>query len=137
MGLKPIYVYLDSCLVIYLVEEHQIFAPLLENYIENTPDLIFVVLDLTEMECLVIPFRKNNQRLIEKFYDWFNQAKVVSLNKEIFHQAAQLRADFSSLKTPDALHLATAIHHNCHEFWTNDNRLDKVSPNLVKNILTN
>jgi hypothetical protein len=52
---------------IYLVEEHQIFAPLLENYIENTPDLIFVVSDLTEMECLVIPFRKNNQRLIEKY----------------------------------------------------------------------
>jgi len=89
------------------------------------------------MECLVMPFLKNNQRLIEKFYNWFNQAKVVLLNKEIFHQAAQLRADFSSLKTPDALHLATAIHHNWHEFWTNDNRLDKVSTNLVKNILTN
>lgn len=135
MGLKSLDVYLDSCLVIYLVEEHPIFATLLENYIENTPDLIFVVSDLTEMECLVMPFRKNNQRLIEKFYDWFNQSKVISLNKKIFHQAAQLRADYTGLKTPDALHLATALYHNCDEFWTNDNRLDKVSPNLVKNIL--
>ncbi|CAN5708882.1 PIN domain-containing protein [soil metagenome] len=135
MGLKPSYVYLDSCLVIYLVEEHQSFAPILENYIANRTDLIFVVSGLTEMECLVMPFRKNNQRLIDKFYDWFAQTEVVSLEKEIFHQAAKLRADFANLKTPDALHLASAVYHNCDEFWTNDNRLDKVKPNLVKNIL--
>ena len=136
MGLKPIYVYLDSCLVIYLVEEHSIFAPLLENYIFAQPDLIFVVSALSEMECFVMPFRKNNQLLIDKFCDWFKQAESVLLGKEVFHQAAHLRADFPSLKTPDALHLATAIHHNCDEFWTNDNRLDKINPNPVKNILT-
>ena len=54
---------------------------------------------------------------------------------EVFDKAAQLRADFSSLKTPDALHLATALHHNCDECWTNDNRLNSVAPSLVKNVL--
>ncbi len=54
----------------------------------------------------------------------------------VFDEAAQLRADFTGLKTPDALHLATAVYHNCDEFWTKDNRLDKVDSNLVKNILT-
>ena len=54
---------------------------------------------------------------------------------KIFNQAAKLRADFTGLKTPDALHMATAVYHNCDEFWTNDNRLDKIEPNLVKNIL--
>ena len=136
MGLKPIFVYLDSCLVIYLVEEHPIYAPLLEIYVANAPDLIFIVSNLTEMECLVMPFRKNNQPLIDKFQDWFEQVEVVSFGEEIYHQAARLRADFTGLKTPDALHLAAAIYHNCAEFWTNDNRLDKVAPNLVKNILT-
>lgn len=80
--------------------------------------------------------RKNNQPLIDKFQEWFKKAEVISLDKEIFHQAAQLRADFTGLKTPDALHLATAVYHNCDEFWTNDNRLDKVKPNLVKSVLT-
>ncbi|MGI8642277.1 MAG: type II toxin-antitoxin system VapC family toxin [Pyrinomonadaceae bacterium] len=136
MGLKSIYVYLDSCLVIYLIEEHPIFAPLLESYISTRFDLIFVVSDLSEMECFVMPFRKNNQLLINKFSAWFRKAKSVSLSKKVFNQAAHLRADFPSLKTPDALHLATAIHHNCDEFWTNDTRLDKVAPNLIKSVLT-
>lgn len=136
MGLKPIYVYLDSCLVIYLVEEHSIFAPLLENYIFAQPDLIFVVSALSEMECFVMPFRKNNQLLIDKFCDWFKQAESVVLGKEVFRQASHLRADFPSLKTPDAIHLATTLHYDCDEFWTNDNRLDKVALGLVKNVLT-
>ncbi|MGI9035104.1 MAG: type II toxin-antitoxin system VapC family toxin [Pyrinomonadaceae bacterium] len=108
----------------------------MENYIANTPDLIFVASDLTEMECLIIPFRKNNQQLISKFYDWFKHAEIVSFSQETFRRAARLRADFPNLKTPDALHLAAAIHHNCDEFWTNDNRLEKVESNLAKNILS-
>ncbi len=135
MGLKTIYVYLDSCLVIYLIEEHPIFAPLLETHIANTQNLIFVISGLTEMECLVMPFRQNNQLLIDKFHDWFKQTSIVLIEKEIFHKAARLRADFPSLKTPDALHLATATFYNCDEFWTNDNRLDKIAPNLVKRVL--
>jgi predicted nucleic acid-binding protein len=31
------------------------------------------------------------------------------------------------LKTPDALHLAIAIHANCSEFWTNDKKLVKAA----------
>jgi predicted nucleic acid-binding protein len=135
VGLKPIYVYLDSCLVIYLVEEHATFAPRLETYIANAPELIFVVSDLSEMECLIMPFRKDNKQLINKFYDWFAKAEVVSLDKHVFRRAAKFRADFASVKTPDALHLATAVLHDCDEFWTNDNRLDKIDSNLVKNVL--
>jgi predicted nucleic acid-binding protein len=40
--------------------------------------------------------------------------------------AAELRAA-SGVKTPDALHLATALHHGCDEFWTNDDRLARNS----------
>jgi uncharacterized protein len=136
VGLKPISIYLDSCLVIYLIEEHPIFAPLLENHIANTQSFIFVVSHLTEMECLIMPIRNNNQLLTDKFRDWFKQVEVFYLNETVFHQAAQLRADSPGLKTPDALHIATAQYHSCDEFWTNDNRLDKIAPSLVKNIFT-
>ena len=60
---------------------------------------------------------------------------MLEMTIKVFDQAAQLRADFNSLKTPDALHLATALHHNCDEFWTNDTRLNSVAPSLVKNVL--
>jgi uncharacterized protein len=136
VGVKVQRVYLDSCLVIYLIEEHPVFAPELEKHIAAQPNSIFVVSHLTEMECLVIPFRNKNQALTDKYQDWFAQeVEVLNLNENIFERAARLRADFTSLKTPDALRLSTAQHHGCDEFWTNDNRLDKVAPHLVKNIL--
>ena len=34
---------------------------------------------------------------------------------------------YSSLKTPDALHLATAILAGCSQFWTNDKKLVKAA----------
>lgn len=132
MGLK---VYLDSCIVIYLIEEHQTFAPQIESYLAQFSDVQIYFSHLIELECLVLPLRNKNQVLIEKFQNWFQTINVLSLNQKVFQNAAQLRADFPSLKTPDALHLSTALYHNCDEFWTNDNRLDKVAPQLVKNIL--
>ncbi|MBS3952720.1 MAG: PIN domain-containing protein [Methylomicrobium sp.] len=38
------------------------------------------------------------------------------------------------IKTPDALHLATAIENGCTEFWTNDNRLKEAANSLAVNI---
>lgn len=100
-------------------------------------DDVFCFSPLVRMECLVMPLRTKDSQL-HKLYDaFFNPQRLLAMPPEVFDQPAQFRADFSSLKTPDALHLATAINHKCDEFWTNDNRLDKVSPNLVKNILTN
>ena len=72
---------------------------------------------------------------MENLYESFFKAQeLLEMPVEIFDKAARLRADFSSLKTPDALH-PTALLHNCNEFWTNDNRLNSVVPQLVKNIL--
>jgi predicted nucleic acid-binding protein len=47
---------------------------------------------------------------------------VIKHYSEVVELATEIRAH-SRLKTPDALHLAAAIHHGCTEFWTNDNRL--------------
>ena len=135
MGLNDFTIYFDSCLAIYLVEEHILYAPKLETQLANYRTAKICISPLTEMECLILPLRQKNQPLIEKFEKWFVETEILPIEREIFQKAAQLRADFPNLKTPDALHLSTALHHNCDEFWTNDNRLDKIAPNLVKNIL--
>ena len=136
MGLKPLDVYLDSCGVIYLVEEHPIFAPVMEALLAKTPETVLHISGLTEMECLVLPLRMQNQPLIEKFRNWFETVVHLSNQREVFQRASQLRADHKSLKTPDTIHLATALHYGCDEFWTNDDRLAKIAPKLARNILT-
>jgi predicted nucleic acid-binding protein len=82
-----------------------------------------------------MPLRGQNKLLIAKFENWYRTVEVLPMESEVFRNADQLRADFISLKTPDALHLATAIQHRCDEFWTNDNRLNSVAHSLVKNVL--
>jgi uncharacterized protein len=136
MGLSPLRGYLDSCVVIYLVEEHTTLAPIVETLLAAQPDIILYVSSLTAIECLVMPLRNQNQLLIEKFRNWFVQVIVLSNEREIFQQAAQLRADHKSLKTPDAIHVSTAMHYGCDEFWTNDDRLAKIAPQVARNILT-
>ena len=127
-------IYLDSCLAIYLIEEISPFAAKLENALAMNSDEIFCISPLTELECLIMPLRLHNSLLITKFENWFRTVEILPMGTEVFRRAALLRADFGSLKTPDALHLAIAVHHNCDEFWTNDNRLDSVAPQIVRKV---
>lgn len=90
---------------------------------------------LTRLECLVMPFRTKDSQLQKLYESFFKAQKLLMMPLEVFDRAAKLRADFTGSKTPGALYLATAADHNCDEFWTNDDRLDKIIPNLVKNIL--
>jgi predicted nucleic acid-binding protein len=138
MGLEPKRVYFDSCIVIYAVEEHPAFGSLIEARLasEANDGLIIQVSDLTEIECLVMPLRKANQALLEKFRQWFEKVAVLSIERKVFREAAQLRANFAGLKTPDAIHLAMALHHKVDAIWTNDDRLSSIAPGLVKDITT-
>ena len=125
-------IYLDTCLVIYLVEEHPIYAPQLEYALsENTR---YCVSPLVEMECLVLPFKQNRLELIHKFRHFFAIQTQLTMPVQVFHQAAQLRAQYG-LKTPDALHLATAQYHHCTALWTNDDRLRSAANHLSVNKL--
>ena len=55
------------------------------------------------------------------------------MGDEVFARALGLRVQHG-LKTPDALHLATALHHGCTELWTNDDRLRSAAGVLAVNV---
>lgn len=132
----PSRIYLDSGIAIYLVEEHQKFAYVIETLLESpSEEAGLFVSDLTVMECLVGPLRSKNKPLEEKYNGWFEGVTVLNLTNKVFIEAARLRATHSHLKTPDALHLATAVHYGCDEFWTNDTRLNNIEPSIVRNVL--
>ena len=127
-------IYLDACLVIYLVEEHSVFAPLIEKQILKASSTQFAISPLTITEALVMPIRQNNQPLLSKYQAFFEQSLILPLPDAVFMDAAILRAKHIGLKTPDALHLAAAQFHQCLAFWTNDDRLYKVAGDFAINI---
>lgn len=127
MGLSGPTIYPDSCIAIYLVEEHRDFANQIESLIESTDSSELIISDLSVMECLVGPLRNGNAVIEKRYKEWFDKILVVPIPGIAFRDAARLRADNPSIKTPDALHVATAVHYRCDELWTNDDRLSKVA----------
>lgn len=134
MGLKKIY--LDSCIAIYVVEAHPLYASKVAEGLNALQATQVCYSPLVRLECLVKSLQAQNQQLQNLYAQFWASQQNLSLVDDIFTRAAQIRADFPSLKTPDAIHLAAALHYGCDEFWTHDDRLAKVAPTIAKNILT-
>jgi uncharacterized protein len=130
-------IYLDSCIVVYWVENHSVFAPRIEQRVLQVTSVEFAISPLVMAEVLVTPFRQHNVVLIERYKAFFENCVVLSMPETIFVETARLRATFSSLKMPDALHLATARFHQCEVFWTNDEHLQRIIGDYIVNVCSN
>lgn len=126
-------IYLDSCLLIYLFEQHSVFGPKVRKAMSREAPERFAISPLVKFECLVGPMRDGNLVLQRYYETGLAQLVQLPMPEMVFLQAAQLRARFG-LKTPDALHLAAAQHHACTELWTNDERLNKAAHGLARNV---
>ncbi len=133
MGVAPVKVYLDSCIVIYLVEEHPRFSSIVRNAFATSEGRQFCISPLVELECLVGPLRVENTPLIQRYKIFFQHQIILDIESSVYRQAAELRARHG-LKTPDALHLAVAHHYDCRELWTNDNRLNTAAASKAVNL---
>jgi predicted nucleic acid-binding protein len=128
-------VYPDTNILIYLIENRQGYAHKIRHRMypmyEELP--IFVFSELTRMECRVHPLRTQNEPILKAYDMLFSNSlyRFSALTRETFDIATRLRTEYN-LKTPDALHLAVAIHTNCDEFWTNDYHLAKAAENHIE-----
>jgi predicted nucleic acid-binding protein len=116
-------VYIDTNSVIYSVEKHPTYSPLLQPLWQaaQAKTIEVATSELTLMETLIGPF-KNNDATLEKTYEQALQntdIRLLPITLAILRQASKLRAT-TTLKTPDALHAATALIANCALFVTND-----------------
>lgn len=116
-------VYLDANAVIYSVEKHPVYWPLLQPLwlAAKGKTIEIVSSDLTLMETLIAPLKSGDAVLAQTYEQLFQQAqtRLLPITQDILREAARLRA-LSKLKTPDALHLATAQQTGCALFITND-----------------
>lgn len=119
-------VYLDSAVIIYLVEEIEPF--LSQSRLKlAVPNQERITSELTRMEVRIKPLRNGETELVQAFDSYLDTAcaEVVILSRETLEKAAELRAKYVWLKTPDAIHLAAAIESGCDAFLTNDLRLER------------
>ncbi len=121
-------IYLDSCMVIGLIEGNTEQRKALKNYLAF--QTVFSS-ELVRLEARLLAIRQNNAAHLKIYDAFFAACEFVDLNRAVFDLAATLRAT-SHLKTPDALHLAAAIHAGCEQFCTNDKQLVKVAEQQIK-----
>jgi predicted nucleic acid-binding protein len=127
-------IYLDACLVIYLIERHPRWGAQVAAAVAEFGEARFGISALVKCECLVAPIKRGDPVLQRRYAELFERLASLALPEPVYLQAAALRARFG-LRTPDALHLACAQHHRCEALWTNDDRLTSASHGLVRNVL--
>jgi predicted nucleic acid-binding protein len=115
-------IYLDTCIVIYVVEGPSPYQAAVVQAMTALASADFYVSDLVRLECLVGPLRRAQASILVRYEQTFAALNVLPCIPAAFDRGANLRAHHG-LKTPDALHAATAIVHGCDELWTNDQRL--------------
>ncbi len=116
-------VYVDTSTVIYSVEKFPEYVPLLAPlWLKlQAGEIEIVSSELILMETLVLPLRNSNSILINAYEQLLisSEMRLIPISQSILRQAANLRAT-SNLKTPDAIHTATALSVSCNQFITND-----------------
>lgn len=117
-----------SNLFIYAVEAIDPYAEEVSHLLQaaDRAEITLVTSLLALAETLVMPFRKGDDLLVGAYRDLFLRPPsgllVVQLDAGTLERAAKLRATVSSLRLPDAIHLATAESEQCDLILTNDKR---------------
>jgi len=124
-------VLLDTVALIYFLEENERYSKSAEkifNRIESG-QLQGVMASLVFAELLVPLYRSGDPQAATGLSNRlrnFRNLEVIPLTTEISMGAARLRADYG-LRTPDAIHAATAISTQSTGILTNDKHLKVLS----------
>lgn len=123
--------YLNTSVFIYFIEEHpryfEVCDQLFNNLEEGKTEAVTSTLTLTEI--LVLPYKQQNEELVLKFYSLFTTYPHLTwqpVSLPVADLAAKLRADHN-LKTPDAIHAASALSSGASCIICNDQVFGRVN----------
>ena len=124
---------LDTVSFVYFLERHPTYylpaKGLFERIEKGKVGAVASTLVLTEL--LVPAFRAGDSSRAQevlRLLAHFPHLKLIEVSVSIAYEASRIRAE-SSLRTPDALHLATALIQQTDWFVTNDKTFKRL-PNL-------
>jgi predicted nucleic acid-binding protein len=120
-------VYLDTNIVIYLIEGHAPYRAALQLIDEAVAEgkVRLLTGEITLIEVLSGPLAANRMDIVARYRTFLENDAVIELIptvRDVYLNAAVYRAAHG-LETPDAIHVASAIAGNCDVFLTNDSRL--------------
>ena len=115
-------IYIDACTIIYLVEGAQPFqAQTRQRIAQLRTGAVLSTSRLARLECRTKPVRDGDQGLLAEYDVLFasTDLDLIDIDSAVIERATEVRARYR-FKTPDALHLATAIETNADLFLTGD-----------------
>lgn len=121
---------LDTCPLIYFIEEHPEHFRQVEPFFAaaDKGEFRIVTSFVTLTEVLIHPLRQGLEDLARQYRDVLlgsDHLTALAVDREIAEQAAALRAQHG-LRTPDAIQLATALRAGASWFPTNDTAFPEV-----------
>lgn len=116
---------------IYYVENHPIYAEKVDAILQFVEAMAIEIRTsvITLTETLMKPIQVSDQSLIDTYHELLTETdyiQLISVTPDLAAKAAHLRARYN-LRTPDALHVASAIESGCNAFLTNDLGLKRVT----------
>lgn len=128
-------IYADANVVIRLIEGDALTrAPLEARLLPLRGTGRFLLTSrLTRLECRVKPLRTGDLAVVRLYDAFFSGAEIqlLELTSDVVEKATDLRATLN-LKTPDALHLASAILAGASAFLTGDRSLARCTEITVE-----
>ena len=120
-------VYFDANIFIYALEGISPFVEELNEVFESVDngEITAFTSELSLAECLVKPYIEKDvlrQEIFDQILTTSDTFKVLPVDRQLLKDAASLRATYTALRLPDAIHIATALSDQC-VFLTNDIRL--------------
>lgn len=121
-------IYLDSCIYIYYFSAGNILGKRASKYFvgaeTNKHEILASSLVMHEILSGVYKEIKSKAGEIYGNLSLHPGISWIDFSLEIADLSAQLRSE-TSLKTPDCIHLATALLSECSQFITNDKQIKK------------
>tara|TARA_R110002020_G_scaffold143866_5_gene316636 strand:- start:522 stop:962 length:441 start_codon:yes stop_codon:yes gene_type:complete len=117
-------IYLDTNIVIRLIEyrDHEVQSLLTDLHSRQG---VVVTSELTLAEVLVVPIKDAQHEMIAHYDSFLTTGDgviIIPVSRMILRRSAEIRATFGS-RTPDSIHVATALEAGCHCFLTADRRI--------------